>query len=511
MAPAADRHVVAMDGDGDRVPVHEGRVTIHQPKSVFYNKVQEFNRDLSILVINTFLKKQIWRTGKYSNCIPDRGIKILDALSATGLRAVRYAKEVVSDIPLKIFANDLSSKAVIAIRENAVENGVDSLVTVSESDASLLMYQHRSYEDRFLIVDVDPYGSPAPFVDAAVQCITDGGMLMVTCTDMAILCGNHSETCYAKYGALSLKLGSCHEQALRIVLRQIESCASRYGRYIVPLLSVSADFYVRLFVQVFSSPINAKKSASRTGSLFHCQGCNSITVQPLGKCTSAAGKDSYSVATGPVVDKSCPFCSHHFQVGGPIWIDPIFSADFVGHLREEIGANAADYGTGKRLAGMLEVISEELPDVVLFRTIDDLSRIVKCSSPSMELIRSAILNAGYRVSYSHTHRTSVKTDAPNDFIWDLMRKWVETHPVMVDRMPDSSAGRRILAQPCSRDISFEIRNDAEPFSKRREMIRFQVNPEPNWGPKPRPDRNPVSDAGISDCRAAKKFKIEVTK
>lgn len=463
-------------------------------------------------MINTFLKKRIWEAGKYSKLLPDRGIKILDALSATGLRAVRYAKEVASDLPLRIFANDLSEKAVNAIKVNAAANGVEELITVSNSDASLLMYQHRKYENQFLIVDVDPYGSPAPFIDGAVQCVTDGGMLMVTCTDMAILCGNHSETCYAKYGSLSLKLVSCHEQALRIVLHQIESCATRYGRYIIPLLSVSADFYVRLFVQVLSSPINAKKSASRTGSLYLCQGCKSFAVQPLGKCsTEPGGKELYSVAAGPVVDKRCPFCSHHYQVGGPFWIDPIFSTEFITHLREEIATHAEDYGTGKRVAGMLHVISEELPDVVLFRTIDDLSRIVKCSSPSMEIIRSAILNAGYRVSYSHAHRNSVKTDAPNDFIWDLMKKWVETHPVSIDRMPDSNAGKKILAQACTHTVSFQIRHDAEPMSKKQEMIRFQVNPEPNWGPKPRPDRNPVSDTGITESRVAKKFKLAVSK
>jgi tRNA G26 N,N-dimethylase Trm1 len=115
----------------------------------------------SILVINTFLKQRTWQTGKYTQAIPHRGIKILDALSATGLRAVRYAKEVVSDLPLKIFANDLSSKAVDAIKQNAAANKVDDLITVSNEDASLLMYQHRNYDDRFLIVDVDPYGECA--------------------------------------------------------------------------------------------------------------------------------------------------------------------------------------------------------------------------------------------------------------------------------------------------------------------------------------------------------------
>jgi tRNA (guanine26-N2/guanine27-N2)-dimethyltransferase len=51
------------------------------------------------------------------------------------------------------------------------------------------MYNHRSLEDRFDVVDLDPYGSPAVFLDGAVQSVKDGGLLLVTCTDMAVLCG----------------------------------------------------------------------------------------------------------------------------------------------------------------------------------------------------------------------------------------------------------------------------------------------------------------------------------
>jgi hypothetical protein len=49
-------------------------------------------------------------------------------------------------------------------------------------------------------------------------------------------------------------------QALRIVLQCIESHANRYGRYIVPLLSISADFYVRVFVRLFSGPATCKRT-----------------------------------------------------------------------------------------------------------------------------------------------------------------------------------------------------------------------------------------------------------
>ncbi len=73
--------------------------------------------------------------------------------------------------------------------------------------------------------------SASVFLDPAVQAITDGGgccrgaaaqpavqpdsvhpgLLAVTCTDKAVLCGSHTETCYAKYGATSMKSEFCHE------------------------------------------------------------------------------------------------------------------------------------------------------------------------------------------------------------------------------------------------------------------------------------------------------------
>lgn len=41
---------------------------------------------------------------------------------------------------------------------------------------------------------------------------------MVTCTDMAVLCGNGSETCYAKYGSVSLKTKCCHEMVGKLTV-----------------------------------------------------------------------------------------------------------------------------------------------------------------------------------------------------------------------------------------------------------------------------------------------------
>ena len=157
--------------------------------------VQEFNRDVSIAVIQQFI-----RNGGCSNSKPpdgqngSYGIRILEALSATGLRSIRYAKEI-SGIK-EIIANDISERAVGSIDKNVKENNVRDLVTPSHSDATMVMYNNRKKEDRFDVVDLDPYGSPTPFLDGAVQAVAEGGLLCVTCTDLAVLGKKTSDMSY---------------------------------------------------------------------------------------------------------------------------------------------------------------------------------------------------------------------------------------------------------------------------------------------------------------------------
>ena len=72
------------------------------------------------------------------------------------------------------------------------------------------MYSHSLERNRVDVVDLDPYGTLAPFIDAAVQCVNDGGqttlvsliplkltsiayqgLLCVTCTDLSVLATNN--------------------------------------------------------------------------------------------------------------------------------------------------------------------------------------------------------------------------------------------------------------------------------------------------------------------------------
>lgn len=51
------------------------------------------------------------------------------------------------------------------------------------------MYSHRS--SRVDCIDLDPYGTAAPFLDSALQATEDGGLMCITCTDLAVLAGSN--------------------------------------------------------------------------------------------------------------------------------------------------------------------------------------------------------------------------------------------------------------------------------------------------------------------------------
>ena len=69
-----------------------------------------------------------------------KGISILEAMAASGLRAIRYAKEIPG--LGQVIANDMDQDAVTAIQRNIEFNGVQDAVTAHRSDARLLLLQH---------------------------------------------------------------------------------------------------------------------------------------------------------------------------------------------------------------------------------------------------------------------------------------------------------------------------------------------------------------------------------
>ncbi|KDE07200.1 hypothetical protein MVLG_02600 [Microbotryum lychnidis-dioicae p1A1 Lamole] len=441
---------------------------------------------------------------------------LLEALSATGLRAIRYAKE----IPLLkyVVANDLSSSAVEDIERNIAWNGlkpaqpepasteiiaapsaekpkdeVERLgkVRANHDDACDLMYRHRSESTRFDCVDLDPYGSAVPFLDAAVGAVADGGLLCITCTDMGVLAGhNYPEKAFTHYGGVCVNTEYSHEVALRLVLHSIATTAARYGRYIEPLLSLSIDFYVRLFIRVDTGPKEVKALPSKTSLLYYCHHCQTPHFQPMGRTAEKIGKSgatntTYHAASGPPpgVGETCGQCGGRFSIGGPMWSASIHSQSFITAMLGQLEAHPTDFNTATRIQGMLTIAESEVRDGPLYFSPTKLCGFFHCQSPPMNLLASALLNAGYQVSRSHAFPGSLKTSAPRDFVFDVIREWIKSHPVNMKNVKEGSPANTLLARTQRYKVDLTPHPDvAKHMLSDLKLVKYQMNPQANWGP-----------------------------
>ncbi|KAL6498611.1 hypothetical protein OROHE_026552 [Orobanche hederae] len=559
----------------------DAEILMHVKNEVFYNKTQVNNRDMSIAVLRTFISKRkqehealLSKKKKYVPNIAEEPVvepvepeavkdttmhdgksngecevsqeisqdeptgisknkganqegkgqrelkppRVLEALSASGLRALRYAREV--DGIGQVVALDNDKASVEACRRNIKFNGSVACLKVESNLADARVYM-LTHPKEFDLVDLDPYGSPSVFLDSAVQSVVDGGILMCTATDMAVLCGGNGEVCYSKYGSYPLRGKYCHEMALRILLACIEpsvpleegilvkSHANRYKRYIVPVLSVQMDFYVRVFVRVYTSASSMKNTPLKLSYVYQCTGCDSFHLQPIGRAVSKNTSVRYLPGFGPVVAQECSDCGKKYNMGGPIWSAPIHDQEWVTSILADVRSMKNRYPAFDRISAVLTTISEglilkgtsvvnhkvhqelqELPDVPLFLSLHNLCATLKCTSPSAVIFRSAVINAGFRISGSHVNPLGLKTDAPMDVIWDIMRCWVKNHPVKPQ--PPDQAGNVILAKEPVLQANFARAVASLSKAQAKKIARFLPNPERHWGPKVRAGRQITS-------------------
>ncbi|KAM0787302.1 hypothetical protein ACM66B_007078 [Microbotryomycetes sp. NB124-2] len=451
---------------------------------------------------------------------------LLEALSATGLRAIRYAKE----IPLMrhVVANDLSKSAVEDIKRNVEYNGLNppglpptttasaegeidetqaktaqepalskadkedlvlGRVRVNEGDACVKMYNHRAEELRFDCIDLDPYGSAVPFLDAAIGAVADGGLLCITCTDAGVLAGhNYPEKAFTHYGGVCVNAEYSHEVGLRLVLNALAQTAARYGRHIEPLLSLSIDFYVRLFVKIDTSKIEVKALPSKTSLLYYCHSCQTPTFQPFGRVNerknpkNGAVNYTYHSPSGPPVGEHCANCGGRHSIGGPMWSGPIHKKSFIDDMLEIVAEDREKFKTAPRIEGMLTVARNEL-EAPFYFTPSKTSGLFNAVSPSLQVVGSALLNAGYEISRSHASSGSIKTNASRSFVHDIFREWIKKNPVNIKNVKEGSMAHRMLSKEQTHevDLTHNARVDQALMSHNK-IVMYQMNPQANWGP-----------------------------
>lgn len=86
-------------------------------------------------------------------------------------------------------------------------------------------------------------------------------------------------------------------------------------RFITPLVSISVDFYIRVFVKVEASAQKVKLSTSKLAIVYCCNGCENFHFQPMGTQVTVEQKTHFKNSRGPPVGPICDNCGGTFTMG----------------------------------------------------------------------------------------------------------------------------------------------------------------------------------------------------
>ena len=339
-----------------KVPVEE---KISKELPVFYNPVMKLNRDMSIL----FLK-----------ALDREDMQICDPLAGSGVRSIRFLLELPADIVRNITVNDKDPESVKMIRENLALNGLDKMdeteLIIENREANALLSESSGYD----YIDVDPFGTPNPFLDIASRRISREGILAVTATDTSSLAGTFINACKRKYWAIPRRDYLMHETGLRILIRKCQLVAAQYDKALVPMCSYSKDHYMRVFFICHKGKSKVDMVLKQHGEL-----------------------DSV----------------------GPMWLGDLWNKEIIGKmntLSAEMGDDDFDHE-------FIQLLDEEA-DIggVGFHDVHALCKKLHVECPRFEDIFSELEKAGHKYSRTHFSQYGIRSSISTEDFLELLKK-----------------------------------------------------------------------------------------
>jgi tRNA (guanine26-N2/guanine27-N2)-dimethyltransferase len=358
---------------------------------VFYNPVMEFNRDLTVLAFQAYQR------------IVNREISVCDPLTSQGIRGVRFAAEIHG--VKKVLISDINERAYKLAKHNVQINGLEKLVSVKHKDANCVLSCHASPKKRFDIVDVDPFGTPAPYLGSAIRAIRNNGLLASTATDLAPLCGVHVKACVRKYGGRPLRTEYCHELAVRLLAGLTASLAAKHDIGIRVVFSHSSEHYIRVYAQIAYGAKKADESIKNLGYILHCFNCY-----------------HRETAHQPFSNIQCPECGSKMDYAGPLWIGKIFDENFCELMIQENKTVA--FKNSAKIAKLLTLTRDEASAPITYFVLDKLSGKLGLPAPSVQAFLTALRNNGFQAVPTHFNTRGIRTDAPALAMHKLLKEAV---------------------------------------------------------------------------------------
>jgi tRNA (guanine26-N2/guanine27-N2)-dimethyltransferase len=357
------------------VPVQDAQTSFPPGSAaVFFNRRMELNRDATVL---------------FCSCVEPTPKDYLDAMGATGVRGLRVAHEC--GIPVTI--NDRDLRAIELIQKNIAYTGC--AIELLCRDARALLS-----ERQFDAVDLDPFGTPAPFVDAGARGARR--YLFVTATDTAPLCGAHLKAGMRRYFARPMNTEYHAEVGLRTLLSFVAREVIKYDRGVEPLFCCSREHFFRLHLRLKDGARAADQTLARIGYVLQCPKCPYREESP-----------------GMIPERTiCPHCNAPLEPIGPLWLGAINDHALLARMQERL--DAMELGTKKELDKLIALCTEEL-DTSSYYDYHVFAQWLKVSPPEIGVVLEQLHEAGYAASRVHYSGTGIKTEGPLISLIDAIR------------------------------------------------------------------------------------------
>jgi len=358
---------------------------------VFYNPVMEFNRDLSVLAFKAYQR------------LVNHTVSICEPLTSQGIRGIRYAAEVEGVVG--VWLSDINRHAYELAQYNINCNNLQDKIILEHKDANCVLSANASPKNRFDLIDIDPFGTPVPYLDSAIRAVKNKGLIAATATDLAPLCGVHAKACVRKYGGKPLRTEYCHELAVRLLAGCIAHMAAKHDMGINILFSHSSDHYIRVYAQISYGCQKADESLKSTGYILHCFNClHRETTQQL--------------FTNPL----CPECGTKMDYAGPLWINNINDTTYVNQILTE--SQASTFKNRDKIIKFLTIIKAETEAPITYYVLDKVGKKLCLPATSMQAFREVLQNSGYHMVQTHFNSRGIKTNASAAIIQETFKTLV---------------------------------------------------------------------------------------
>jgi tRNA (guanine26-N2/guanine27-N2)-dimethyltransferase len=391
--------------------IREGKVKVVVPKlkafkkqpcdyapskaPVFYNPVMELNRDITILAFQAYQR------------LVNREISICDPLTGSGIRGIRFAAEIQG--VKKVVVSDINERSFKLAKHNVQLNGLQELVAVKHKDANCLLSCHGAPRKRFNVVDIDPFGSPVPYLDSAVRALCNKGFLAATATDLAPLCGVHAKSCVRKYGGKPLRTEYCHELAVRLLAGCVATVAAKQDIGVRVVFSHSLDHYIRVYAQISYGAKKADASIKSLGYVIHCFNC--------------FHRETANTLSARFFEK-CPECGSKMDWAGPLWIGKIFDPQFCEALAQENRRTA--FRNSAKISKLAALTKDEAEAPTTYFVIDKISNKLSSPVPSVVAMLKILCANGFKAVPTHFNSRGVRTNAPACTVQNLLKAAVSS-------------------------------------------------------------------------------------